>query len=547
MAPLMTNRATRTPGRLAPGSAVDLLGLLGLLAGATLLRTWLLGSPELFRDEASSWLLARADWAQIIPRSVAEPYPPLYPFALKVVMGVLGDGPAALRALSVLAGVALVAVTWLWSRAALGRMSAFVAAGLVALSPLAIANARDARMYALEALFVTLAWWLIWRLSTEQPLPLGRSLAVVGASLAVAGELWTMPTGLVAFGLQAVTIAILAWRQGAARVRAAAFGLAIGALLFLPWLPRLAELVARARPFWTPRPDLQDLAVSFGGLLGTEALIPVAAIVAVVGLVVAGVGINAIARSGRTDTLATALMIAGGIGLIVAWWLASLVRPAYDVRYLGPAVPPFAMAVAAGVAAVARRAGRGRYARRPVAGGAAIALALVVWSTVQFEARLVGGPVEPAEAVVALLVRRVSPGDLILVADARSFFPIAYLVGRTSDPVALPAPLRYWRSGLEPAYTGGDLVPAAVTLSPATRLDQFVASPTAGIWLVAIADPEGEVAQFVSMTRRSLIEVEHFTVRHDTKSAVVVYFRAVPPSGAPGIAPLSDGKTMWWR
>ena len=526
----MTNRATRTPGRLASGSAVDLLGLLGLLAGATLLRTWLLGSPELFRDEASSWLLARVDWGQIIPRSFAEPYPPLYPFALKAVMGVLGDSPAALRALSVVAGVALVAVTWLWSRAALGRMPAFVAAGLVALSPLAIANARDTRMYALEALFITLAWWLIWRLVTDERFPSRRLLGIVAASMAIGGELWTMPTGLVAFGLQAAAVAILARRHGGARVRPAAVSLALGALLFLPWVPRLADLVVHARPFWTPRPDLQDLAVSVGGILGSQASIPVAAIVAVVALVVAGIGLKAIVRSGRRDAFATGVMVAGGVGFMIAWWLASLVRPAYDVRYMGPAVPPFAMAVAAGVATVVRRADGRRSARRWVASGAAIAMALVVWGTVQFEARLIGGPGEPAEAVVALLARRVSPGDLILVADARSYFPIAYLVGRASDPVAVPAPLRYWRSGAEPAYTGADLVPSAVTISSGSRLDELVSSPASGIWLVAIADPDGEVAQFVSTTRLRLTEVERYTVRHDSKSGVVVHFRAAPPS-----------------
>ncbi len=526
----MTNRVTRTPGRLAPGPTLDLLGLLGLLAGATLLRTWLLGSPELFRDEASSWLLARADWGQIIPRSFAEPYPPLYPFALKAVIGVLGDSPAALRALSVFAGVALVAVTWLWSRAALGRVPAVVAAGLVALSPLAIANSRDTRMYALEALFITLAWWLIWRLVTDERIGSRRLASIVAASLAIGAELWTMPTGLVAFGLQAAAVGILAQRRGGAGARAAGWSLAGGAVLFLPWLPRLADLVVHSRPFWTPRPGPQDLAASFGGLLGSQALVPVAAIVAVVALVLAGIGLKAIVQSGHRDALATTVMVAGGVGLMVAWWLASLVRPAYDVRYMGPAVPPFAMAVAAGVAAMVRRFAGRRAALPGAAAGAAIALALVVWGTVQFEARLIGGPVEPAEAVVGLLAQRVSPGDLILVADARSYFPVAYLVERTSDPIAVAAPVRYWRSGLEPAYTGGDLVPSAATVSPATRLDQLLSSPASGIWLVAIADPEGEVAQFESMAGPGLIEVARYTIRHDEKSGVVVRFEAAPPS-----------------
>jgi hypothetical protein len=519
----MTTGATRAPGRLAQGSAADLVGLVALLVGAALLRAWLLGSPELFRDEASSWLLARSDWAQIIPRSFAEPYPPLYPFALKATMGILGDSPAALRVLSVVAGLTLIVVTWLWTRAAIGRTAAFIAAGLVALSPLAIANARDARMYALEALFITVAWWLIWRLVTDD-LSSRRLVVIVAAPLAIGGELWTLPTGIVAFGLQAAAVAIVARQQGGAGVRAAAWSLAGGALLFLPWLPRLADLVVRARPFWTPRPDLQDLGTAFGGLLGTEALIPVAAVVAAVGVVLAGVGINAIARSGRGDALATTLMVAGGIGLMVAWWLASLVRPAFDVRYMGPAVPPFTIAIAAGLGAVGRQARGWLRARRFVAAGGAIALALVAWSAVQFDARLIDGPVAPAEASVALLSQRVSPGDLVLAADARSFFPVAYLVGRRSDPVAMSAPVRYWRSGTERAYLGGDLVPSTMTISPRARLDELVGSPGSGIWLVAITDPEAELAQFVSVTGHSVTEMERYTVRHGAASGLVVRF-----------------------
>jgi 4-amino-4-deoxy-L-arabinose transferase-like glycosyltransferase len=520
----LTTGATRAPGRLAQESAADLIGLVALLAGAALLRTWLLGSPELFRDEASSWLLARADWAQIIPRSFAEPYPPLYPFALKASMGIVGDSPAALRALSVVAGLGLIVVTWLWTRAAVGRMAAFVAAGLVALSPLAIANARDARMYALEALFITVAWWLIWRLLTDDRLPSRRLLAIVASSLAIGAELWTLPTGIVAFGLQAGMVAITARQRGGAGARAAAWSLAAGALLFLPWLPRLADLVVHARPFWTPRPDLQDLAVAFGGLLGTEALIPVAAISTVVGVVLAGLGINAMARSRRSDGLATTLIIAGGIGLLVAWWLASLVRPAFDVRYMGPALPPFAIAIAAGVGAVAREARGWLRARRFVTAGAAIALALVGWSAVQFDARLINGPVAPAGASVALLSQRVSAGDLVLAADARSFFPVAYLVGRSSDPVAMAAPVRYWRSGSELAFTGGDLVPPTMSISSRARLDELVASPGGAIWLVAITDPQGELAHFVSVAGLGLTEEERYVVRHGTASGLVVRF-----------------------
>jgi 4-amino-4-deoxy-L-arabinose transferase-like glycosyltransferase len=501
-----------------------LVGLGAVLIIATLLRVWLLGSPELFRDEAASWLLARADWGQIIPRSFAEPYPPLYPFALKATMGLLGDGTAALRALSVAAGIGLVAVTWLWARAAIGQRAAIIASGIVALSPLAIANARLVRMYALEALCVTVAWWLIWRLVTDGR-PYGqRPISVVGAALALAAELWTLPTGIVAFGLQLVAVLILARTHPTRGASLATWSLAGGAILFLPWVPRLVALAANGQPFWTVRPNLVDLASTFGAVFGSQALVPVAAIVAVTAMPLAGIGWWAVIRSSRPDALGTALALGGGIGLAIAWWLASLWRPAYDVRYMGPLVPPLAIATGAGVEWFWKQASRWRMRWRGVAiVVAAAVLALFGLGTVRFEAELIGGPVDPAEAAVGLLAREVARGDLVLASDAQSFLPIAYLIGRSSDPIELPVPVRYWRSGLEVTYTGGDLVPAELVIQRSARLDELVATPGGSIWLVAITYPEAEVRSFAALT--GLTELNRLEVSHNGARGLLVRFR----------------------
>jgi mannosyltransferase len=510
--------------RIGPVAALVIL-----LAGAAALRLVLLDARELFRDEAASWLLAQSAWGNIIPRSSSEPYPPLFAFALKACIGILGDGQAALRTLSALAGVAMVGVTWAWARQAIGVRAAYLAAGLVALSPLAIANAREARMYALESLFAALAWWLIWRLLVDRRPLARRPLAILVAVLAIAGELWTLPTGVAVFALQAAVVGALALRRQPG-TRAAGIALVIGFVAFLPWLPRLLSVAGDGRPFWTPTPDLgallATLAVTFGGWKpspGWIAVLPLA--------VLAAVGFLALFRNRSADRLTTALAISAGVALVLGWWVASLWRPAYDSRYLGAAVPPLAMAISVGVEALAARLQRAGWTPLALRGTGAALLLLIGAGTATFEANWVSGEGQaPARAASIVLDERVQAGDVVLVADAQTYFPLAYLLERESEPMQLPAPLRYWRSGLEPAYTGGDLISTDLTIQPDASLDPGDLpglSPSGSIWLVALTDPEGEVRRFTPLADGRVAEVERLEVTDHGDRGLILRLRPV--------------------
>ncbi len=501
--------------------------LLILLAGAAALRFMLPDARELFRDEASSWLLAQSPWGDIIPRSSNEPYPPLYAYVLKAWIGILGDGEAAMRALSAIAGVGMVGVTWAWAREAIGVRAAFLAAGLVALSPLAIANARDARMYALEAFFATLAWWLIWLLLTNRTPSGRRPLVVLVAAVAVAGQLWTLPTGVAVFALQSAVVGVMALRRQRGAF-AAGMALLIGFIAFAPWIPRLLAVATDGRPFWTPTPELggllATLAVTFGGWQpspGWIAVLPLAV------LAVAGFRTLFSDRSG--NGLAIALAISAGSALVLAWWIASLWRSAYDSRYLGAAVPPLAMAISVGAESLAVRLQRAGWTPRALRGAGAALLVLVVAGTATFEANWVSGEnLEPARAASMLLEEHVQAGDVVLVADAQTYFPLAYLLERRLEPIELPAPLRYWRSGLEPAYTGGDLIPTDLTIRPDASLDPgdlAGLSPSGSIWLVALTDPEGEVHRFTPLADGRVTEVERLEVTDHGDRGLILRLR----------------------
>ena len=269
------------------------------------------------------------------------------------------------------------------------------------------------------------------------------------------------------------------------------------------------------RPFWTPAPDLarllETLAVSFGGWQpspGWLAVLPLA--------VLAGVGFRTLFRDRSPVRLATALAISASAAVVLAWWVASFWRPAYDSRYLGAAVPPLAMAIVVGAEHVARRMRQAGWTPRALGVAGAALLLLVAAGTARFEAYWASGEgIEPARQASLLLEARVRAGDVVLVADAQTYFPLAYLLERRSGPMELPAPLRYWRSGLEPGFLGGDLIPNDHTIRAGASLDPAEAarlSSAGNIWLVALTDPNGEVAGFTPLADGRVIEVERLDV-----------------------------------
>jgi mannosyltransferase len=512
-------RRVRLSGLLLP------LALLALLGVAAWLRFAWPEQRELFRDEAASWVVAHAPWSDIIPRSTGETYPPLYVVMLKLWIGLFGDGVTALRSLSAAAGVALVAATWAWAREAIGLRAAFVAGVVVALSPIAIANAREARMYALEALWITLAWWLIWRLLADERPVRDRGLAILAAAAAVALELWTLPTGGAAFGLQAIGVGLVSVLRRRPAT-AAGLSLALGFAAFLPWLPFQVAAAASGEPFWTAPPNLRDLTETFTLFFTGTSGWPIWLAVYALGAM-ALLGAGGLLRSNRDSGRAVLVTVGGGAILVLAWWTASLWRSAYDARYLGSAIPPLAVAIGAGSEFAWRWATRSQSGRaKPIAlalAGAAVLL-LLASATQSYLAEWVAARgVDPAEATVAALQQRVGSGDAVLAVDARSYFPLAYLVEREASPLTLPAPLRYWRSGREPGYFGSDLIGSAETIGPETPLTETPGlAPSGRIWLVALTDPDYELANYTPLSNGKATEVARVIIREAGASGVLV-------------------------
>ena len=156
-----------------------------LMLAALVLRVHGLGKTNLWLDEANSWYVAHLPWPQLWANLRASPLGPLYFVALKVWIGIAGESEAALRAPSLIAGIALIPLVYVIGARTVSHRAACIGAALTALSPLHLYFAQEARMYmplALLAAGVMLAY-ILWRDDAlhARDVPNRRVVSVLGA------------------------------------------------------------------------------------------------------------------------------------------------------------------------------------------------------------------------------------------------------------------------------------------------------------------------------------------------------------------------------
>lgn len=120
--------------------------LVAIFLIAVLLRFPSLGLKSLWLDEAAS-----VRFATPVLENVDSIHPPLYYFLLHHTMTSLGDSEAAIRLPSAIFSLANVGLLYLLGRRLADRETALLAAALLAVSPLDVWYAQEARMYAAVA------------------------------------------------------------------------------------------------------------------------------------------------------------------------------------------------------------------------------------------------------------------------------------------------------------------------------------------------------------------------------------------------------------
>jgi uncharacterized membrane protein len=352
--------------------AVLAVVLAGCVAAGVVAR--FLAPPELWLDEAQSVAIARLPLPELFAALEQDGSPPLYYLLLHGWTAVFGTSATAVRALSAGIGVLTLPLAWHVARRLAGRRVAVALVVLLATSPFLIRYSSETRMYALLVLLTVLgaaAGAAVLRRPGPGPvLGLG---AVTGALLLT--HVWAFHVVAVAGVL---ALAALRYRRAAAlRVLAA---LAVGGLLYTPWVLSLLVQLAHTGTPWAAPPGFAVLPMALeawrGGfqvrdhVLGTALLL-----LAALGLLAA----PAARRPGARTVLLSlpprpsrAVLLALSLGtLLVAGAVSRLTGTAVADRYTSVAVLAFLVLAALGVAVPARCRGAGRRARaarRPRAG-----------------------------------------------------------------------------------------------------------------------------------------------------------------------------------
>jgi mannosyltransferase len=363
-------------------------------------------------DEGISVGIAHEHWTSIPHLLREDGSPPVYYMVLGLWIRVFGDSEAATHALSLVFGVACIPLGYVAGRAVFGRTTGLVLALIAALDPFLTYYAQETRMYELEAFLSLLVAW-----SYVEGILRGKRrfvpLLVVAATLLALSHNWGL---FLWVGLATATVV-------AARDRIRLFGVAaLGAgVLYAPWIPTLLFQARHTGAPWSTRPNLHDLVLGAGAVLGGDASYLVLALVG--GAVLVGVVKTNVGEE-RRIVLALTLMTAG---TIAAAFVSSQVSPAWTSRYFAVVFGPAALLAAQGVVRAKRL------------GFAALVAAVFLWA-----GYLVHNDKSNARGIASGVKPYLTPGELIISTHPEQTPVLRYYLGAgyrwattlgpTSDP-----------------------------------------------------------------------------------------------------------------
>ena len=389
---------------------------------AAALRFHNLGGLPLWYDEAATDEFARLSWRELWS-NFHETNPPLYFALIKAWTGWFGDSPAALRAVSAIAGTVAVPLVYVIGHSLRGHWAGLLAAAFLALSSIHIFYSQEARAFALLLLAAALALWGAMGVLARQGAPLRRAAAYVAGA---ATALYVHNTAVVFVAL--LNLGALIWwlREGhldravARRWIAANF---VVLALWAWWMPFVARqfVVDFARFSWIEQPAPADALATAVGVLGMDfTTTPTWSAAAFVVLALAGLA--AWHDGGSRRTLLALLFV----GTPLVTYAIGIYRPIFIARAIF--WPVFVGCLLAGIAIASLRP-------RWFAGAAA-ALALLAqlpatWAYFNLEAR----DDEPWDRVVSFVLAR-PPADMAVVLCPNWFRgPLVYALRRTGSTV----------------------------------------------------------------------------------------------------------------
>lgn len=474
------------------------LVLIGILALAAALRLPGLSARSLWLDESySAWFAALSLHELWTEAPLYETHPPLYYTLLKGWITLFGDSEAAIRSLSLGAGLATVLLAGLAGRilrlGVAGDKAALLGALMLAINPAGIVYAQEARPYALQMLAasgtILSALSLAGMFCATQARPPLRSAAMpIGCLAATAGAmLWLHNTSVfIAFGLWlGLATALLAAPRGN-RLPGLAAAFIAGLLALAIWSPFLPMLIEQSRSvtrtaFWV-KAETQDLWSAWTLVAGgTQLLLPI--------LFAALLGLIAVGRR----SLPLFLVLAGilVVPLAAVLIIHFTVRPIFIDRLFVWLAPPVMMLAAIGLL------------HGPSSGLLRLSLALLIIGLNLFTSGTRPSD-EDWRGLVATIARETRPGDLLVALPSEIDPAISYYARHHPDfpeTVYVPGPFPF--RAPDRIYVG-NLGAPQVEARDVERLEPVLAAGHR-IWLVSrradLYDPGNAVRRAVAKGR----------------------------------------------
>lgn len=139
------------------------LGLGGLVLFALAIRLFMLGTQDIWWDEARNLFTASRPLEAIASAPELDIHPPFYFYLLHFWIDIVGTGEFVVRFFSLWFGVALVPLAFRLGTYLRNQTVGWWAAFLVALSPFLVDEAQQARMYTLLLFLATLSMYFLLR------------------------------------------------------------------------------------------------------------------------------------------------------------------------------------------------------------------------------------------------------------------------------------------------------------------------------------------------------------------------------------------------
>ncbi len=453
-----------------------------MLVVAVLVRVIGLGHADLWLDEAMSYHFATLSWPELTAQLRLDSGPPLYYLLLHLWRDMVGSHEAALRSLSVIFSVATVALVFATGRRWFGPAVGIRAALLLAVLPVPVFYAHQARAYTLLTLAGLAAFWSLHRWLAE-----GRARYLWPGGIATTAALYSHNYAL--FLLPAMVAVLVLIRPARRRFLGAVGFIAAVVVAYAPWgLTVLRAQLGNVAPtawmgmVWDANGAAGSLHGSLRALAPGARQEPYVALdpISWAGLVsplLIGVllllGVAATIRRDRSpeDRVPSICLLAYALAPLGAALLASaLVAPVYlPGRIDQLVVPALVLLLAIGIEAVPWRPVR--WVSQATIVGLAIVALLPNLKTDSEDSDTPGD-----RALAAAIATALEPGDAI-VTTGLTRAPLSYHLRARPEPTfySFPAEVEHHLGNLDAEAMLGDR--PALAAEARTLLDQMTSTP----------------------------------------------------------------------